>query len=146
MAESGGTEIPDLKKLDLQLLVQDFAQARRDIFEERRNSEKRISEERERSKFELDRTMAYYESKLKDVESANKALIGLVAKMQHDIDQTREGELKKAIRAKDHNEYFHSEKPDLEQEHQGIPLKAAPSQINNSLFGMQKLPTKKDLE
>lgn len=152
MAETGGTEIPDLKKFDIQLLMQDFAQARRDIFEERKNSEKRISEERERSKWELDRTVSYYDSKVKDLEQANKALIGLLSRMQHDIDQAREGELRRHLHQRSDRE---KDSLILQDETTGIsvaapgiftiPTNPGPLEINNSLFGMQKLPTKKDL-
>lgn len=97
MAEAaGGTEIPDLKKIDVQLLIQDFAQARRDIYEERRSSEKRVSEERARSKWDMDRMRDDYQAKIKDLELGNKALIGLLSRMQHDLDQIREEKFKKA--------------------------------------------------
>lgn len=91
MAEAaGGTEIPDLKKIDVQLLIQDFAQARRDIYEERRSSEKRVSEERARSKWDMDRMRDDYQAKIKDFELGNKALINLLSRMQNEIDGLRQ--------------------------------------------------------
>lgn len=83
-------EIPNLRVPDVQLLVQDLAQSRRDIFEERRNSSNRIAEERERSRWEADRLRSEFGAQIKGLERENEALVRAVGRVQAEVDQLRE--------------------------------------------------------
>lgn len=83
-------EVPSLRVPDVQLLVQDLAQSRRDLFEERRNSGNRIAEERERSRWEGERLRAEFGTQLKSLESENEALVRAIGRMQGENDRLRE--------------------------------------------------------
>lgn len=83
-------EIPNLRVPDVQLLVQDLAQSRRDIFEERRNSANRIAEERERSRWEAERLRSEFGAQIKGLERENEALVRAVGRVQGEVDQLRE--------------------------------------------------------
>lgn len=83
-------EVPSLRVPDVQLLVQDLAQSRRDIFEERRNSSNRIAEERERSRWEAERLRSEFGSQIKGLEHENEALVRAVGRIQGENDRLRE--------------------------------------------------------
>lgn len=83
-------EVPSLRVPDVQLLVQDLAQSRRDIFEERRNSANRIAEERERSRWEAERLRSEFGAHIKGLERENEALVRAVGRVQAEVDQLRE--------------------------------------------------------
>lgn len=100
MAETaGGTEIPDIKKLDFQVLIQDLAQSRHALYEEKRYGEKRVNEERARSEWAMERMRVELQEKIKDLELGNKALIGLLSRMQSDVDALRAEKIKEMIPA-----------------------------------------------
>jgi hypothetical protein len=83
-------EVPSLRVPDVQLLVQDLAQSRRDIFEERRNSSNRIAEERERSRWEGERLRAEFGIQIKDLQSTNEVLVRAIGHVQAENDHLRE--------------------------------------------------------
>jgi hypothetical protein len=83
-------EVPSLRVPDVQLLVQDLAQSRRDIFEERRNSANRIAEERERSRWEAERLRSEFGAHIKSLERENEALVRAVGRVQAEVDHLRE--------------------------------------------------------
>lgn len=83
-------EIPSLRAPDIQLLVQDLAQSRRDLFEERKNSANRIAEERERSRWEMERLRVEFGGQIKSQEKENEALIRAVGRIQGENDHLRE--------------------------------------------------------
>ena len=83
-------EIPDIKKPDFQLLMQDNAQARRELFEERRHTQRRVEEERERSRYEVDKLRSELTDRLKKAERENDALITALGRLRQENDDLRE--------------------------------------------------------
>lgn len=83
-------DIPDIRKPDIQVLLQDFAQARRDVYEERRSGDRRVSEERERSRWEMERLRADLSEKLRRAEKENDALIASLGRLHSENDRLRE--------------------------------------------------------
>lgn len=83
-------EIPSFRAPDVQLLVQDLAQSRRDLFEERRNSANRQAEERERSRWEVERIRTELGAQIKAFASENEALIRAIGRLQGENDRLRE--------------------------------------------------------
>lgn len=83
-------EIPSFKAPDVQLLVQDLAQSRRDLFEERKNSGNRLAEERERSRWEIERVRTEMGAQIKGFNFENEALIRAIGRLQKEIDHLRE--------------------------------------------------------
>lgn len=83
-------EVPTLRAPDIQLIFQDLAQSRRDLFEERKNSANRIAEERDRSRWEGERLRAEFSAQIKSVEHENEALMRAVGRLQGENDRLRE--------------------------------------------------------
>lgn len=86
----GGMEIPSLKTPDYQLMAQDYAQSRRELFEEKRNSEKKILAEIERSRWEAERIRSDYDAKIKTIEHENLALVRAIGRINSENDRLRE--------------------------------------------------------
>lgn len=85
-----GPEIPDIRKPDIQLLMQDNAQARRELFEERRHTQRRVEEERERGRYEVEKVRSELVDKLKRAERENDALITALGRLRQENDDLRE--------------------------------------------------------
>lgn len=83
-------EIPNFRAPDVQVLVQDLAQSRRDLFEERKNSANRQAEERERSRWESERVRTELGSEVKALSAENQALVRAIGRLQRDADRLRE--------------------------------------------------------
>lgn len=83
-------EIPSFRAPDVQMLVQDLAASRRDLFEERRNSQNRIAEERERSRFEIEKIRSDAGAQVKALERENEALLRGLGRLQEENDKLRE--------------------------------------------------------
>lgn len=83
-------EVPSFKFPDVQLLVQDLAQSRRDLFEERKNSANKIAEERERSRWEIERVRTELNGTIKALNSENEALVRAMGRIQRETDRLRE--------------------------------------------------------
>lgn len=83
-------EVPSIRVPDVQFMVQDLAQSRRDLFEERRNSSNRLAEERERSRWEAERLRSEMNAQIKGLERENEALIRAVGRIQGENDHLRE--------------------------------------------------------
>ena len=83
-------EVPNFKFPDVQLLVQDLAQSRRDLFEERRTSANKIAEERERSRWEIERVRTELGGEIKSLNSENEALVRAIGRIQREADRLRE--------------------------------------------------------
>lgn len=79
-----------LKAPDLQMVLQDYAQARRELGEEKRNGERKLLEERERSRWEAERLRSEYEIKLKAIEHENWALVRAIGRINAENDRLRE--------------------------------------------------------
>lgn len=92
-ASPGGPEIPDLKKMDLQMLMQDNAAARREASEARREIQKRVDEERDRARYEINRVRAELDDKLKKAERENDALIDALGRLRQENSALREENL-----------------------------------------------------
>ncbi len=82
--------VPNIRVPDIQVLVQDLAQSRRDLFEERRNSQNRIAEERERSRWEAERLRKEFGTQIEGLKSENTALVRTVGRLQAENDHLRE--------------------------------------------------------
>lgn len=83
-------EIPDIKKPDIQMLLQDNAQLRRDHYEEVRRGDRRVAEERERARWEGDRIRADFQTRLSQAERENDALITALGRLREENDRLRE--------------------------------------------------------
>lgn len=86
-------EIPDLKKPDLQMLMQDNAAARREVFEARRETQKRVEEERERARYEIERVRTEAAAKQKKADLENDALIVALGRLREENDTLRQENL-----------------------------------------------------
>jgi uncharacterized membrane protein YccC len=82
-------EVGSVGKPDLQILLQDLAEARRDIHEERRNSARVIAGERERARWEIERLKKESDEKVKTFEKENEALARALGRIQAEIDGLR---------------------------------------------------------
>lgn len=82
--------IPDIRKPDVQLLMQDLAQSRREVFETRREIDRRVSEERDRSRWEQEKIRKELSDKLRDSERENNALITALGRLRGENDALRE--------------------------------------------------------
>jgi len=89
-APSMAPEIPDLKKLDLQMLMQDNAAARREVYEARRETQKRVDEERDRARYEIDRVRADAAARQKRSDLENDALIVALGRLREENDALRQ--------------------------------------------------------
>jgi len=88
-----GTPIPsvqDLKKLSNQELLDRLAQANYSIQEANRNSDRRVNEEKMRSKQEIDRLRAATAQHTKDLENSNQVLLRSLSRLQADLDKLQE--------------------------------------------------------
>jgi len=74
----------EIKKPDLQMMIQDFAAAQRLFADERRNFEKRITEEREMARWREERIRQEYEDKSKRVEGQVRALLTLIEDLKRE--------------------------------------------------------------
>jgi septal ring factor EnvC (AmiA/AmiB activator) len=83
-------EIPNFRAPDVQVLVQDLAQSRRDLFEERKNSANRQAEERERSRWEIERVRTELGNEVKSLGAENQALVRAIGRLQAEADRLRE--------------------------------------------------------
>ena len=81
--------LPDIRKPDIQLLMQDLAQSRREVFEARREADRRVKDERDRSTWEQDRIRTEYGNKLRDAERENDALITALGRLRGENDSLR---------------------------------------------------------
>jgi hypothetical protein len=79
----------EIKKPDLQMLLQDHAATQRALADERRNSDKKIAEERETAHWKEERLHDGYTSKLRDLESQIRALLGIIGDLRQQNDQLR---------------------------------------------------------
>lgn len=84
---SPGTEI---RKPDLQVLLQDLATSHRTLFQERRDAERRIAEERERSRWEQDRIRTELGDRIRDSERQNEVLVRTLGRLQGENERLRE--------------------------------------------------------
>lgn len=100
MAEGAGTaaapgaagpgEIPEIRKPDFQMLLQDNAQLRRDYLEARRDSDRRVSETRDNARFEMERMRSDLQTKLGRADRENDALIAALGRLREENDRLRE--------------------------------------------------------
>lgn len=86
--ESG--EIPEIRKPDLQMLLQDNAELRRAAYDERREKEKMVAAVRELARWETERVRTELTEKLKRAEKENDALIGALGRLRDENDHLRE--------------------------------------------------------
>lgn len=85
-----GADLKDISKTDLQMLFQDLAQARRDLQTEYRESSRKIQEERERSRWDLDRLRKESDEKVRGLERENEALVRALGRVQGENEKLRE--------------------------------------------------------
>lgn len=83
-------EIPDIRKPDLQILLQDLAQSHRDVQEERRNKARDVASERERARWEIEKVRSEAGEKFRELERENEALIRAIGRLQGENDRLRE--------------------------------------------------------
>lgn len=74
----------EIKKPDVQMMLQDFAAAQRLFADERRNFEKRLTEEREMARWREERIRQEYDDKAKRVEGQIKALLTLIEDLKQE--------------------------------------------------------------
>jgi|FLYN01.1.fsa_nt_gi regulator of replication initiation timing len=85
-----GMEFPEMRKLDVQMLLQNLAEARREVSEERRHAERRVAEERERSKWEQEKIRKELSDRLAELERQNEALVLTLGRLQSENHRLRE--------------------------------------------------------
>lgn len=88
-----GVPIPsaqDLKKLSQQELLEKLAQANFSIQEANRIAERRVAEEKARSKQEMDRLRAATSQHTRDLENQNRVLLQSLSRLQSDLDKYQE--------------------------------------------------------
>lgn len=81
---------PEIKKPDLQVLLQDLAQARRDVYEERKNTDRVVGAERERARWEIEKVRSEAAQKIRDLERENDGLARSIGRLQIENDRLRE--------------------------------------------------------
>lgn len=80
----------EIRRPDLQMLLQDLASSQRTLFEERRHAERRLAEERERSRWEQERIRTELLDRLKDSERQNDVLVRSLGRLQSENEKLRE--------------------------------------------------------
>jgi len=115
-------EIPDLKKMDLQMLMQDNAAARREANEARREIQKRVDEERDRARYEIERVRADLDKRLKSAERENDALITALGRLREENDALKQENLMLKI---GRNGHLASEPREVEARPSAIPMPMA---------------------
>lgn len=88
MGENEG--YPEIRKPDLQVLLQDLAQARRDVYEERKNTDRVVGAERERARWEIEKVRSEAAQKIRDLERENDGLARSIGRLQIENDRLRE--------------------------------------------------------
>jgi len=76
-------------RVDVQVLLQNLAEAQRGILEERRNSIRALAEERERTRTQLERQKRDHDERVRTVEKENEALARAYGRAQNEIDTLR---------------------------------------------------------
>lgn len=128
--------IPDIRKPDIQLLMQDLAQSRREVFETRREIDRRVTEERDRSRWEQEKIRKELSDKLRDAERENNALITALGRLRGENDALREeNAVLKISRFNGHVEARPESKPETETK--VPPVSTIPS---TSLFKKLDVP------
>jgi septal ring factor EnvC (AmiA/AmiB activator) len=89
-AAAAPTAFPEIRKPDLQMLLQDLAQWQRTVFDERRQSQRALADERERSRWEQERIRTEFGDRLRDFERQNDVLIRSLSRLQGDNERLRE--------------------------------------------------------
>ena len=82
--------VQDLKKLSNQELLDRLAQANYAIQEAHRNAERRVNEEKQRSRQEIDRLRAATSQHTKELENSNQVLLRSLSRLQADLDKLQE--------------------------------------------------------
>lgn len=88
-----GTPIPsvqDLKKLTPPELLDRLGQANYAIQEANRNAERRVNDEKIRSRQDLERLRAANSQHIKDLENQNQVLLRSLSRLQGDLDKMQE--------------------------------------------------------
>ncbi len=80
----------DVSKPNIQMLFQDLAQTRRDLQNEYRESARKISDERERSRSAIEHVQKEFSDKVRVVEKENEALARALGRFQSEVDRLRE--------------------------------------------------------
>ena len=122
----GAPEIPDLKKLDLQMLMQDNAAARREVYEARREIQKRVEEERDRARYEIDRVRAEFGERLKSADRENDALIVALGRLREENDALRQENLLLKVARNGHAAVPEGKEPELRPSAIPMPMAVGP--------------------
>lgn len=80
----------EIRKPDIQMMLQDLAQSNQTIFRERRDFERRLADERERSRWEQDRIRTELGEKLRQGERENDVLVRALGRLQAENERLRE--------------------------------------------------------
>lgn len=83
------SEFAAVGKIDVQILVQNLAQAQRDLLEERREKTKAVNSERERARWEIERSKKESDEKLRSIEKENEALVRALGRAHQELDVLR---------------------------------------------------------
>src|SRR4029077_21204227 len=138
-----GTPIPsvqDLKKLSNQELLDRLAQANYSIQEANRNADRRVNEEKLRSKQEIDRLRAATAQHTKDVENSNQVLLRSLSRLQADLDKLQEENVTLRVRMNG-NAYRQEDTrpPSVSEVHLGssVPIAPATPQLSGDAIPQQ---------
>lgn len=124
-----GERIPDPRAIDPQELMRQISDRERALQEERKHSERRVAEEKDRSRFDMDRLRAATSQHVKDIEAQNAALVRSIARLQADLDRLSIENTTLRIRLEQASNGRHPEPPAAtpQEAPAGIPPQAIPA-------------------
>lgn len=145
--QDSGTPIPsnqDLKKLSQAELLERLAQANYAIQEANRNAERRVNDEKIRSKQEMDRLRTATAQHTKDLENQNQVLLRSLSRLQADLDKLQEEAVTLRVRLSNGNGYRSDEgRPSAVAEPiqlgSSVPIAAPTPQLSGDAIPQQQI-------
>lgn len=134
--------VQDLKKLSNQELLDRLAQANYAIQEANRNAERRVNEEKQRSKQDIDRLRASTAQHNKDLENSNQVLLRSLSRLQADLDKLQEENVTLRVRMNGGYRTEESRPSGVPEVHLGTNVPIAPSQMQLSGDAVPQQPPK----
>jgi hypothetical protein len=143
-----GTPIPsvqDLKKLTQQELLDRLGQANYAIQEANRNAERRVNDEKIRSRQDLERLRAANSQHIKDLENQNQVLLRSLSRLQGDLDKLQEEVVTLRVRLSNGNGYRSEEArasavPEI-QLGTSVPIASPTPQLSGDAIPQQQTKT-----
>ena len=140
-----GVPIPsvqDLKKLSNQELLDRLAQANYAIQEANRNAERRVNEEKQRSRQEIDRLRAATSQHTKELENSNQVLLRSLSRLQADLDKLQEENVTLRVRMNGNYKPEENRASGVPEVHLGTNVPIAPGTMQLSGDAIPQQPPK----